>query len=81
MVGLIIVQVGSVYLYEVLGGIPEVSLNLFENYAMHILIPPSIETGEPELNMIDDLKKYKYNCILNNLLGNSKWSQFPDVIK
>ena len=33
-------------------GNPVADFNEFGSYAMNVLIPPNIETGEPELKMI-----------------------------
>ena len=35
---------------------------------MHILIPPNIETSEPEINMIANKYQYKDKFILNNTI-------------
>ena len=48
---------------------------------MHILIPPKIETGKPEIKMIVNDYKYKDKFILNNTLIDLKWSQITDTIK
>ena len=48
---------------------------------MHILIPPKIETGEPEIYMIANKHQYKDSFILNNTLIDLKWSQITDIIK
>ena len=60
---------------------PTVELNLFQNYYVHILIPPNIETGEPVLKIIHDKFQYKDNLILNNSLSDEKLNQIPDMIK
>ena len=36
---------------------------------MHVLIPPNIETSDPELNMISNKYQDKDNFILNYSLG------------
>ena len=55
--------------------------NGFENYIMRILRPPNIETGELDLNMIDDKYQYKNDLIVNNALGDTKLRQILGKIK
>ena len=50
------------------GGNPAVDFNEFENYPMHILIPPNIETGKQEIKMIANKYQYKDKFIIYNTL-------------
>ena len=42
---------------------------------MHLLRPPNIENGEPEINTIDNKYQYKDKFILNNKLIDLKRNQ------
>ena len=48
---------------------------------MRILRPPNIETGELDLNMIDDKYQYKNDFIVNNALGDTKLRKILGKIK
>ena len=48
---------------------------------MHILIPPNIENGEPEIKTIANKYQYKDKLIINNTLIDLKWNQITDTIK
>ena len=48
---------------------------------MHILIPPNIENGEPEIKTIDNKYQYKDKFIINNTLIDLKLNQITDTIK
>ena len=63
------------------GGNPEVDFNVFENYSMHVLRPPNIETGEPELKIVSDKYQYKDKFILKNQISGVKWNQISGTIK
>ena len=67
--GIVRVKLESGDWYEVAGRKLEIYLNWFENCAMHVLIPPNIETSDPELNMISNKYQDKDNFILNYSLG------------
>ena len=54
------------------GRSPKVVSNEFEIYSIHVLIPPTIETGEPELNTIADKYQDKGKFILNNTFSDVK---------
>ena len=56
-------------------------INVFDKYAMNVLRPPNIETGETELNMISDKYQDKDKFILNNEFGDTEWIQITDMIK
>ena len=48
---------------------------------MHILIPPNIENGEPEIKTIDNKYQYKDKFIINSTLIDLKLNQITDTIK
>ena len=45
------------------------------------MIIPNIETGEPELNIIDEKYQYKKYFILNDYLSDTQGNQINDEIK
>ena len=63
---------------QVTGGNPALYFNGFENYFTHVLIPPNIESGETEINIVSDKHQYKDKFIVNNRISNIKWNQITD---
>ena len=47
---------------------------------MHILIPSNIETGEQEINIIDDKYHAKDKFILDNIIDYVKRNQITDLL-
>ena len=50
-------------------------INVFFNYAAHILKPQNTESGEPELNNIGDKSQDENELILHNTIVNARWNQ------
>ena len=56
-------------------------LNDISNYAMHVLIPQNIKSGELEINSIGKKFKYKNEFIIHNDLRNARRNQITDMIQ
>ena len=56
-------------------------LNIFYNYAAHIIRPQYIERGEPELNNVGEKSQYKNELIIHNTIVYLRWNQISDMIE
>ena len=56
-------------------------LNVFYNYAAHILIPQNTESGKPELRNVGDKYQDNNELIIQTTIINAKWNQIYDMIQ
>ena len=56
-------------------------LNIFYNYAVHILIPENADIDEPELKYVGEKYQDKNELILHNTIMNARWKKITDSIK
>ena len=51
-------------------------INIFYNYAVHIIIPKNAENGEPELNNSGDKPQYNNELVIHNNIINETWKKY-----
>ena len=53
----------------------------FYIYAVHIIRPQNTESGEPDLNNVEEKSQYKNELVINNTIINARWNKITGTIQ
>ena len=60
---------------------PTVELNVFDNYAVHILITRNTESGDPDVKKIGEKSQNKNGFIIHNAISNERRNKIIGMIE